>query len=274
MHPRPDISSSRSRQQSSSNMDNATNSSTGSLVHALRNLFNCFPLTLRRNVSVADDLESGRNVDHGHTSPASPRQAHTRSCHVEPQPYSRYYHNGSSTPSSPLERPGVVPRARAVIGEPPRETARLDASPREVSEEEELGNVWRNENGNGETTQESANNGNVPPFRIPQRHLLTIAALFGHPEVPQRPNGLDWSDFISTMAFFGFAIDGSGPSGSRVKFMPMESLYIAPERRGCNFTAHRPHGAHGDRISRAILQDMGRDLTRIYGWSAEMFTGE
>jgi len=270
-------------------MENTRNPSTENLVQALRNFFSCFPLPLRRNLSTADDLESGLSNDHA----PSPEQGHTWPYHAEPQPDLRYHHNRSST-SSPLEHPSVAPRA--VIGESHREITRFSVS----------------RNGNGEAMRESpsapmdlyrdgfpdssqpssssssshpapapdsgntTNNNNTPPFVIPQRHLLTIAALFGHPEVPQRPHTLGWGDFKYTMAYFGFVIDGSGGGGSRFKFKPTKlSLYISPERRGSSFTVHRPHGgAHEDRIPRATLQGIGRELTRLYGWSAEMFTGE
>ncbi|KAI1152288.1 hypothetical protein F4825DRAFT_450597 [Nemania diffusa] len=95
-----------------------------------------------------------------------------------------------------------------------------------------------------------------------------IGALFSHPRFHPGPKEVDWDQFQRTMTRLGFS---KVPGNTNARFSVTVSNDMFPaESMGQVVTAHRPHGGR-IALDRSEVREVGSRLTRLFGWTAEMF---
>ena len=104
-----------------------------------------------------------------------------------------------------------------------------------------------------------------PNFKVKKQTYKVFRAILHVPSVDAEEvaRQVKWADFIKAMGDMGFAVEKL--QGSAWQFIP--STDIGNER---NIQFHEPHPAND--ITPVIASRMGRRLSRVYGWSGDMFT--
>ena len=102
-------------------------------------------------------------------------------------------------------------------------------------------------------------------FKVKKPTYKVFRALLHAPavDVEETTKQVKWMDFIKAMGDMGFAVEKL--QGSAWQFIP--STNAGNER---NIQFHEPHPAND--ITPVIASRMGRRLSRVYGWSGDMFT--
>ena len=104
-----------------------------------------------------------------------------------------------------------------------------------------------------------------PSFQVKKQTYKVFRALLHVPSVDAEEvaRQVKWTDFIKAMIDIGFAVEKL--QGSAWQFVPSTN---AGNERKIQF--HEPHPAND--ITPVIASRMGRRLSRVYGWSGDIFT--
>ena len=170
----------------------------------------------------------------------------TRSIVTEYQPISSHLHDKSLQITGTFDRMSVVDRAKP-------KTKGTDASDPKIPNEASVQLV-----GPAAFDEE-------PIFNVKKQTYKVFRALLNTPSVnaEEFARQVKWADFIKAMGDMGFAVEKL--QGSAWQFIP--STNVGNER---NIQFHEPHPAND--ITPVIASRMGRRLSRVYGWSGDMFT--
>ncbi|KAI1340884.1 hypothetical protein F5Y15DRAFT_414608 [Xylariaceae sp. FL0016] len=100
---------------------------------------------------------------------------------------------------------------------------------------------------------------------------MSVIETLYHTPGSHPPHHLEQKDFERLMSHLGFSVE-RGAAGSRVKFTPHGLGAFVPNGVMTSYTLHEPHGKgkkDANHISKA--RRMGEDLSKLYGWSPDMF---
>ncbi|OSS45543.1 hypothetical protein B5807_10404 [Epicoccum nigrum] len=104
-----------------------------------------------------------------------------------------------------------------------------------------------------------------PRFNVKKQTYKVFRALLHAPsvDVEETAKQVKWVDFFKAMSDMGFAVEKL--QDSAWQFIPSTN-----SRNERNIQFHEPHPASD--ITPVIASRMGRRLSRVYGWSGDMFT--
>jgi hypothetical protein len=170
----------------------------------------------------------------------------TRSIGTEYQPISNHLHDEALQITGTFDRMSVNDKAKP-------KTKGTDASDPKIPNEASVQSVG------------PAAFDEIPSFNVKKPTYKVFRALLHAPsvDVEETAKQVKWMDFIKAMGDMGFAVEKL--QGSAWQFIP--STNVGNER---NIQFHEPHPAND--ITPVIASRMGRRLSRVYGWSGDMFT--